>query len=358
MISLYFHIPFCTKKCPYCHFYVIPNQAPFHKILSEGLALEWQLVLPQIEGKEILSVYFGGGTPSLFGAEGIGPVLARIRKNPDCEITIEANPEESSYELLKSFFDLGINRISFGVQSLDDRSLEQLGRIHSAEKARKAVLDAARAGFKNISIDLMIDLPDQTEESFRYTLDSLNALPIQHVSLYNLTVEPHTTFFKQGVRPLSGNASLALLNLGVTKLKEFGFERYEISAFAKPGFASRHNTGYWTGRPFWGFGPSAFSFWNGERFRNMANIQRYVRALREGLFPIDFREKLPYPANEQELLAIGLRRIEGVEKVPEAAKKTIEKLQREGLLVQKGPRVCLTERGLLFYDTVATDLIG
>lgn len=357
MISLYFHIPFCSKKCPYCHFYVIPNQAPFKTLLSEGLGLEWQLALPQIADKEITSIYFGGGTPSLFGASGIAPILARISKPADCEITIEANPEECSYELLKSFIDLGINRVSFGVQSLDNRSLQQLGRLHSAEKAHRAILDAAKAGFKNTSIDLMIDLPDQTEKSWRYTLDQLHSLPIQHVSLYNLTVEPHTAFFKQGVAPLTGERSLKLLTLGVKKLEELGFMRYEISAFAKPGFASRHNTGYWTARPFWGFGPSAFSFWNGERFRNVANIQRYVRNLKEGMSPVDFRERLPFPQNEQELFAIGLRRVDGVEKVPDAAKKIVEKLKDQGLLIERKGRICLSERGLLFYDTVATELV-
>lgn len=359
MISLYFHIPFCTQKCPYCHFYVIPNQAPLRKLLGEGLALEWQQVWPRIQGKPVASIYFGGGTPSLFGPEGIGPLLERIPRDADCEITLEANPEECSYELLKSFSDLGINRISFGVQSLDNRSLTELGRLHSAEKAKQAVLEAERAGFKNISIDLMFDLPDQTEESWRYTLAQVKELPIQHVSLYNLTVEPHTLFFKRGVQPLGGERSLKLLSLGVEKLEELGFVRYEISAFAKPGYASRHNTGYWTGRPFWGYGPSAFSFWEGERFRNHANLQRYVRALREGLSPVDFREKLAPQESAHELLAIGLRRLEGVDwnTVPQTALGSIAQLKKEGLLTVKEGKLRLTERGLLLYDTVATELV-
>ncbi len=245
------------------------------------------------------------------------------------------------------------------MQSLDNRSLTELGRLHSAEKAKQAVLEAERAGFKNISIDLMFDLPDQTEESWRYTLAQVKELPIQHVSLYNLTVEPHTLFFKRGVQPLGGERSLKLLSLGVEKLEELGFVRYEISAFAKPGYASRHNTGYWTGRPFWGYGPSAFSFWEGERFRNHANLQRYVRALREGLSPVDFREKLAPQESAHELLAIGLRRLEGVDwnTVPQTALGSIAQLKKEGLLTVKEGKLRLTERGLLLYDTVATELV-
>ena len=329
-------------------------------LLREGLALEWQQVFPHIASHSIASVYFGGGTPSLFGPEGIAPVLERIPISPQTEITIEANPEECTLSLLKSFRDLGINRISFGVQSLDDSSLQTLGRLHSARKAKSALFDAAEAGFQNISIDLMFDLPDQTEESFRRTLNELSALPIQHVSLYNLTVEPHTVFFKQKIKPLSGERSVRLLNMAVDKLESLGFYRYEISAFAKPGFASIHNTGYWTGRPFWGLGPSAFSFWNGERFRNVSHLHRYVRLLKEGKSPIDFREKLPSPADAQELLAIGLRRLEGIplSAVPPISWPSIEKLIRQDLLEKTDERLCLTKQGLLFYDTVATELIG
>ncbi len=360
MISLYFHIPFCSKKCPYCHFYVIPNKAAFRDILHQSLELEWERQKPLLEGKKIVSIYFGGGTPTLFGAEGIGAVLERIERDADCEITIEGNPEECTLELFEALRTLGINRLSLGVQSLDDRSLLQLERIHSAERAKKAVFDAARAGFKNISIDLMYDLPDQTEESWRYTLDQVGDLPIQHLSLYNLTIEPHTAFHKRKVKNVDGETSLKLLNLGLKKLGEMGFDRYEISAFARDGRTSRHNLGYWTGRPFLGFGPSAFSYWEGERFRNIANLQRYARLLKEGADPVDFRERLPYPANVKELLAVRLRLKEGVElneNVPEETMIALEKLTRAGFLYQEGARIQLTEHGKLFYDSVASEIV-
>lgn len=354
MISLYFHIPFCTKKCPYCHFYVIPNRSPFRKTLSEGLALEWERQLPLFEGKEIVSIYFGGGTPTLFGPEGIAPLLNRIsNRSSDCEITIEANPEEADESLLSQFRSLGINRLSLGVQSLDDRSLQQLERIHSAQKAKQAIFAAKKVGFDNISIDLMYDLPDQTEESWRFTLDQLPELPIQHLSLYNLTIEPHTSFYKRKTKPASGELSLRLLHLALEKIP---LPRYEISAFGLP---SRHNVGYWTARPFLGFGPSAFSYWEGERFRNIANLQRYTRALKSNVSPIDFRERLPYASHLRELLAVRLRLLEGV---PLSAfdiisPSDLQKWIDSSLLIREQDRIRLTEKGMLFYDTLASEII-
>ncbi len=359
MISLYFHIPFCTKKCPYCHFYVIPNRLPHQKLLADSLALEWDQQLPLLEGKTITSIYFGGGTPSLFNHT--QEVLQKILKAADCEITIEANPEEATPELFAHFRSIGINRLSLGVQSLDDRSLQTLERIHSAEKAKQAIHNARKAGFTNISIDLMYDLPGQTEESWRYTLDQLSDLPIQHLSLYNLTIEPHTSFHKRKVVTPPQDLSLRLLTTALEKLDQIGLKRYEISAFALPGYESRHNLGYWTGRPFLGFGPSAFSYWDGERFRNIANIHRYAKALESNQSPVDFREKLPYPANINELLAVRLRLKEGIDietfEIPLETKGALEKLKNLRFLAQEGSKLKLTEQGMLFYDTVASEIV-
>lgn len=361
-ISLYFHIPFCTKKCPYCHFYVVPNRLPFHEVLREGIALEWEQRAPLWQGAEIVSVYFGGGTPSLFAPGGIREILGKIPVAKDCEITIEANPEELTPLLLEQLLGMGINRLSLGVQSLDDRSLQVLERIHSAKKAKTAVLDARRAGFQNVSIDLMYDLPDQTAASWEYTLSEVGSLPIQHVSLYNMTIEPHTVFFKrkEGLKLPDSHESLQFLNHAIQSLHCMGLGRYEISAFCKKGFESRHNTGYWTFRPFLGFGPSAFSFWGGKRWRNAANLQRYTRTLKEGNSPVDFEETLPYPQNVNEEIAIRLRLTEGVDarmEIPDATMQTLERLARQGLVEKKENRFRLTEKGSLFYDTVASEIV-
>lgn len=362
-ISVYFHIPFCTKKCPYCHFYVIPNRLAFHSLLAEGLKKEWQSKNSLLETKNIVSVYFGGGTPSLFGPQQISQILERLPlSSTEREITLEANPDEITPELLLQYRQIGINRLSLGVQSLDDRSLQTLERAHSAARAKEAIWSAHRAGFTNISIDLMYDLPGQTEASFQCTLDSLSQLPIEHASLYNLTIEPHTAFYKRRERLLplfpSQELSVRLLQMAIESLEKMGLSRYEISAFGRP---SVHNSGYWTGRPFLGFGPSAYSFWGNKRFRNVANLQRYSRALKEGRSPVDFEEQLPYPDNVKELLAVRLRLTEGVDLIewnlPLETQQALHRLRQQGFVQQRHTTWQLTERGMLFYDTVATELI-
>ena len=360
--SIYFHIPFCSKKCPYCHFYVVPNQRRYHAALTQGLRLEWERQKHLLQNTEIVSIYFGGGTPTLYGPEAIGEVLSWIPRFAQCEITVEANPEEASLPLFSGLKTIGVNRISLGVQSLDDRSLATLERQHNAEKAKQAIHLVKEAGIGNLSIDLMYDLPDQTESSWRYTLDQLDHLPIDHLSLYNLTIEPHTSFYKrratlQFPKP---DESLRFLHLATHHLEQLGLHRYEISAFAKPGFASRHNLGYWTFRPFLGFGPSAFSYWNGERFQNTPNLQRYTRALIENTSPVSYSEKLPYPASLKERLAVELRLKAGVllpSNLPEETQTAIASLEKQNLIERKEGRIMLTKRGMLFYDTVASELI-
>ncbi len=359
MVSLYFHIPFCSKKCPYCHFYVLPDKADLHQLLLEALYLQWKKWEPEIQGKKIVSIYFGGGTPSLLGPKAIEKILSWVPYSSPCEITLEANPEKS---FLPEFVSVGVNRVSLGVQSLDNPTLTMLGRTHTAERAIETI---ANAGIENISIDLMYEIPGQTLESWKKTLARLKDLPITHLSLYNLTFEPQTLFFKKQkeLTPLlpSSELSLEMLQLAVSHLESIGLKRYEISAFAKEGFHSCHNTGYWTGRPFLGLGPSAFSYWNGKRFRNVANLQKYAAALKRGASPIDFEEQLPYPQNIQELLAIRLRLLEGVDlkdyPVPPVSLQNLQGLQDRGWLQIRGSRAKLTPEGLLFYDSVAEAIV-
>lgn len=353
-ISLYFHIPFCTKKCPYCHFYVLPDNEDSKKLLLQGLEKEWQHYLPQIQGKKILSVYFGGGTPSLFGPSAINTILNWIQPTSDCEITLETNPETSIQDYQ------GINRVSIGVQSLDDSSLSILGRNHNAKKAIEAI---ESCNIPNISCDLMYDLPHQNLSSWERTLHKLTQLPITHVSLYNLTFEPNTVFFKRKktLTPHlpSPETSLQMLQTAVSSLENSGFSRYEISAFAKPNFHSIHNIGYWIGRPFIGFGPSAFSYWNNKRFRNCANLKLYVEKLQRNESPVDFEEELPYPANLNELLAIRLRLLEGadISHTPPETRKRLTSLKEKGWVTINDNQALLTPDGLLFYDSVAETLI-
>ena len=374
-VSLYFHIPFCTQKCAYCHFYVIPDKDPFKIQLMEGFKAEWQQWLPALQGKQVATIYFGGGTPALIGAPAIAEILSWIKAalpfdSPNPEITIEANPENITREMMAAYAVAGINRVSIGVQTLDDKILTVLERIHNAQSAIDAIHLTADAGIKNISIDLMYDLPGQTLGIWQETLETARQLPITHLSLYNLTIEPHTGFFKhqEKIRKQLPNpeASLEMYEMAVSMLDEQGLKQYEISAFAKNQCVSRHNVGYWTGRPFLGFGPSAFSYWEGKRFRNVANLSKYCKALAQGRSPVDFSEELDPDAHRREMLAIQLRLKAGVDlaefqvrygKLEKITLDTLKYLEGQGLLQESGGTVCLTKRGILFYDSVATELI-
>lgn len=336
----------------------------------DALALEWRMVLPKLQNTKIESIYFGGGTPTLMGAKNIQKILSWIDYPATCEVSIEANPEEVNLSLMQELKQAGINRVSIGVQSFDDTSLTVLGRTHNSQKAIEAVEATYNAGISNISIDLMYDLPEQTLESWMQTLTRVGTLPISHLSLYNLTIEPNTPFFKRKERltPLlpTPETSLQMLDTAIFSLESFGLQRYEISAFAREGNQSHHNVGYWTARPFLGLGPSAFSYEGKKRVRNIANLHRYSALVHAGQSPVDFSEQLPYPDDLHELLAVELRLIKGVDlhnfekrhgQLPETTYEKLQKLQQKGWLEMEQTTVRLTKEGLLFYDSVAVELI-
>lgn len=373
--SLYFHIPFCTHKCAYCHFYVIPDKPSFKELYMEGLRQEWDIWQPQLRNHPIETIYFGGGTPSLLGPDKIAQIIDWVRKNctftsDKPEITLEANPENVTLELFRAYKEAGINRVSMGVQTLSEPLLSVLDRLHTPGKSKEAVHILSEAGIDNVSIDLMYDLPNQTVSAWKDTLQQIKSWPITHLSLYNLTIEPHTVFFKrrETLQPLlpSDDDSLTMYETACEELETMGLKQYEISAFAKEGYHSRHNTGYWIGRPFIGFGPSAFSFWEGRRFRNIANLNRYCDALKKGVLPEDFSEQLDAESSRRELLAIRIRLLDGVnlaqfqEVYGQFSQETTDALSmliQEGFLQELEGVVRLTRKGVLFYDTVATELV-
>lgn len=373
--SLYVHIPFCSKKCPYCHFFVLPDDAGLKRPYVHALLKEWALRLPQLEEKRLVSIYFGGGTPTRLHTDAFSLLLETIRSSrvliaPDCEITLEANPEDISGPLMREFQHLGINRVSLGVQSLDDADLKVLGRTHNVHRSLEAIRQVHEAGITNISIDLMFELPCQTLGSWKRTLQTLSTLPITHLSLYNLTFEPHTVFFKKQAQLTPqlppDEERLEMLQTAVASLASIGLLRYEISAFARLGMQSRHNMGYWTGRPFLGLGPSAFSYWEAKRFSNRAHYGEYLASLEQGSLPVDFQELLPHPRNLQELLAVGLRLIEGVNlrefsehhgPLPPVIVDALQRLVEKGWLDRDRDVVTLSDQGQLFYDSVATEII-
>jgi oxygen-independent coproporphyrinogen-3 oxidase len=226
-VSLYFHIPFCKRKCDYCHFYVLPEEEKAKQRLLEGFKLELALLQPFLEKKRVVTLYFGGGTPSLFGPSRLASLLEFIKKTcqvlPSAEVTLEANPENVTLEVMQAYAAAGINRVSIGIQTLDPNLLELLGRLHHPETALQAIHTTYQAGIRNISIDLMYDLPKQTLQHWASTLDQIKTLPLRHLSLYNLTIEPHTIFFKKQaqLRPWLPNeeTSLAMYEMAIENLE-------------------------------------------------------------------------------------------------------------------------------------------
>lgn len=367
VVSLYFHIPFCTRKCDYCHFYVLPDKEPFKVALMEGLKIEFENQKSLIKSRSIRSIYFGGGTPLLLGPSRIEEILSWISHiEPDAEITLEANPEAITYELIQAYKKAGINRLSIGVQTFFNPLLKTLGRLHSADKAEQAILDAHLAGIENISIDLMYDLPGQTMEIWEETLHKVQDLPVSHLSLYNLTFEPHTVFFKNQalLKPKlpSEEVSLEMYLRAQIALEKIDLLQYEISAFAKDNKISIHNSGYWTNREFLGLGPSAFSFFAGKRFQNIANLNIYVKQLKAGQSPIAYEEALDPQALLRERFTLQLRLLSGVhlqafESLDNDSKECLLKLEKEGLIKIDKATVTLTQKGILFYDWIASELI-
>lgn len=346
---------------------MLPDKDEYKTSLMEGLKLEFEKQKNLLEDKQVCSIYFGGGTPALLGPTYIFEILSWIKhKTPTCEITLEANPEVINYQLIKDFKASGINRISIGIQSFDDILLKTLGRTHDAKKAQNSIIQAFEGGIDNISIDLMYDLPGQSLKNWQDTLDLAVKLPITHLSLYNLTIEPHTLFYKKQallkkILP-SEDESLDMYKKAIVTLEENGLKQYEISAFAKDSKISYHNIGYWTFRPFLGFGPSAFSFYEGKRFRNIANLNKYLKLLKSGLTPIDFEEKLDPLSSLKEALTIQLRLLSGIDlrdfkNLDQDTLTNIKKLIEEGFLAQSNNNLRLTQKGILFYDSVAVELI-
>jgi len=368
-ISLYFHIPFCKQKCAYCHFFVVKDQKTLHDDLMKGFLFEIAEAKPLLKNRTLKSVYFGGGTPSLLDPKNIAILLDKLDIPSDTEITMEFNPESTSRELFSLFKKAGINRASIGIQSFDNELLHTLTREHSAEKAKTAIYDAYNAGIENITIDLMYEIPGQTRNSWTKSLKIATTLPITHLSLYNLTFEEGTAFYRRRnalklLLPSDDDAAQMLLE-AIAALEAHGFSQYEISAFAKNNLYSVHNTGYWLGREFLGFGPSAFSYFAGKRFRNVENLKKYFEKCSDKCLPMDFEEELSPEGKIRELFTINLRLNSGVSlkefqarhgRLPKELEKTLEELVQEGFVIV-GERVSLTERGRLFFNEVAPRLI-
>ena len=282
--ACYIHIPFCDHKCIYCDFYSIITTDNVHSFLK-SLKKEINYYAEKYSAeRELISIYFGGGTPSLMEPEYISQIIESIKSNfivkENAEITLETNPGTVTLEKLKAFRTYGINRISIGIQSFNNEDLKFLTRIHNSETAIKTVNDAAQAGFENISLDLIFNLPGQTKEKWIKNLEQAIRLPIKHISTYSLILERGTILNKM---VLDGKVKIAdedydaeLYETTIDFLTSNGFDQYEVSNFAKPGFECIHNNAYWHYTDYLSFGTSAHSFINGKRWWNFSSLKMYI----------------------------------------------------------------------------------
>ncbi len=361
--GLYVHVPFCFPgKCPYCDFYSVPfsdKAADAYVKAVERAAERWA---PRLAGRTAVSVYFGGGTPSLLGAR-LADLLASLRRlfavSPDAEVTAEANPGGRLTEWLPAWREASVNRLSMGMQSAVPSELRALGRRHTPKDVSDAVSAARAAGFENISLDLMLATPGQTPESARDSVDFATSLGAEHVSAYLLKVEPGTAFAARGVKEADEDMQADCYLAACEALEARGYLQYEISNFAKPGFASRHNVNYWDDGEYLGLGPGAHGFLDGRRFY----YERDLPAFLKGAPPQDegpgggfeeyvmLRLRLTAGLSETALLARTGRDFSAFDTAE------LARLQRGGFLARTPGRIALTRRGFLVSNAVIADLL-
>lgn len=349
--ALYIHIPFCKSRCGYCDFFTQAIKPDAKKIdqYVEDLCLQIRRKAKEGELAALETVYLGGGTPSHIGLARLSMLLYTLslsmRLEPDVECTMEANPESLTENMVRDIWALGVNRLSLGVQSFDDALLRTLGRVHDADAARRAV-EVAQVRFENVSIDLMCGLPGQVTASFRASLAEAIALGVTHVSIYPLTIEERTPFAKlvrKGKMQLPDeDAEAEMMQIAAEELSSAGFVRYEVANYAKPGFESRHNTAYWTGKPYLGLGHSAATM--------TQNAERRMR-VQDGQVTddLDARQMLA----EDLMLAMRMTRGVSEVRVAEAARilpdaqSAFDDLTRDGLVALDEGRYRPTDLGWL-----------
>lgn len=365
-LQIYIHIPFCVKKCAYCDFL---SFAAEEKTKQEYM----EMLLREIEewkgrGDEIIStVFFGGGTPSVLPAEAIAAVMEALKKKfpfaGDAEVTTECNPGTLTEEKLLTYRQAGISRLSLGLQSAQAKELQMLGRIHTWKEFLESFRLAREAGFQNINVDLMSALPGQSVSSWQSTLAEVLKLQPEHISAYSLIIEEGTPFYalyQEDARRRERGEDCCVLpsedeeremyHLTERVLKEHGYERYEISNYARPGFACRHNCGYWQRREYKGFGLGAASLLDNIRYTDTADIQQYLKGNWEGTKEILTREE-----QMEETMFLGMRMSGGVsmDKFKQTFGTSVEavygdilcRLEKQGLILRKKDALCLTEWG-------------
>ena len=374
MAGIYIHIPFCRQACNYCNFHFSTSlrykNAFIQALLKE---IELQSTANYLQGQQVETIYFGGGTPSLLQTDELALVMNALHQwfniQPTAEITLEANPDDVTDEKLVGWKTLGINRLSIGIQSLFEEDLQWMNRAHTAAEAKNVISKARAAGFETFTVDLIYGTPGLSDEKWKQNLDWVVAQGITHLSCYALTVEEKTALDKQirlqQKQPVDAEQQSRQFLLLMDYMQQAGFEHYEISNFAKPGHRSKHNSSYWHGSHYLGLGPSAHSFNGNSRQWNVANNQQYIQSLEQAIIPFE-KEELTETQQLNEYIMTSLRLMEGCDlnfinqKFGPASVAAIQQeaavFLNNGRLIEKDQHLILTKEGKLFADRIASDL--
>ena len=376
-LGLYLHYPFCRNRCSYCDFYKELHNQELQKQFFDALKTETELIAEQYSGsmRRIRSIFIGGGTPSLMPVELLSDWLDQIRKlfvvEDDFEFSIETNPESVSLELLEFYRSIGVNRPLFGVQSFNRQLLKLLDRKHSPKDSYRAVYHANALGFSNFGLDLIFGLPGQSGEMLAADLEQFLALAPPHISFYQLTIEDGTVLADRvaagSLRLPDEEINLAMYRTGVQQMEEAGYRRYEVSSFAKPGFECRHNLGYWNGDEYLGLGPSAHSFFDGQRFFNHDNLLLYIESLNNGQLPQVVDESGPEERMTEAIL-LGLRTTQGISRKKFSQRFGVSLRERldlsqyrmlveSGHLLPGGGKLRLSDEGFYLVDEITRRLL-
>lgn len=373
MAGIYIHIPYCKRKCRYCDFVSFAGRDD-QLAYSAALITEMRMLEPMLKGREFDTVFIGGGTPSMLPAGLIGRILSEVRArfslNANAEITVECNPESISEAKLREYFENGVNRLSIGMQSSDNKVLAAIGRVHTAEQFVSAFELARKAGFSNINVDIMHGLPCQDTNSYLDSIKLASNLGAAHISSYALILENGTPLYKD---VMNGKVTLPdedetadMEDAGFELLARLGYERYEISNFAKPGFRCRHNLNYWNNGDYLGIGVNAHSALhvNGKwvRFMNKAAIDSYIADIAEGKLPLEDTQEISREDEMFECIMMGLRKTDGVDRAAFTKRFGIDPVEQyaaavsaallDGTIVVTDERFYLTPRGLDFQNEI------
>ncbi|RKD23984.1 coproporphyrinogen III oxidase [Ammoniphilus oxalaticus] len=370
--SVYIHIPFCTNKCFYCDFnsYVTKDSELIWNYLY-ALEEEMKQTVRRVPAQQVETIFVGGGTPTFLDHEQMRYFLQSVQRvfpdqAPSMEFSMEANPGTTDYEKLVIMRQGGINRLSYGAQSFNDALLKEIGRMHDSGQVLQSIAAAKRAGFDNISIDLIFGLPKQTLTTFHETLDIAFSLDLQHFSAYSLQVEENTLFHvlyeKNQLALPPEDDEVEMYEVVRHRMAEEGYTQYEISNFSKEGFQSRHNKTYWRNCEYYGIGAGAHGYVHGERHENAGPVDHYIQLVKEkGLPRIEQHFVAPSEAME-DFMIMGLRLLEGVSKnvfyerygieLATQFGPVLEELKNKGLLEEQGDRIRLTKRGIPFGNEV------